>query len=250
MINKNKLFAFILVMLFSTGSWGANHTGTEEGESSNTEMGNAQPETDSFTEATDKKLNGSDAATLSLITKAKEKADLKQEDNLDQFGFGPALYVIKYKKEVLNDSKDVSVKGNNTISSKGSKYATSLGLELHYDFSFNRTLKCFNECEDSENWNLSSGHRISPFLGFYDINSGINGIAAGLVYGYWKGDRNSENKTTLNVGLGWTVHKDRLVLADGISENAIPPADLNVEDYTEKQDVRGVILMISVNMGF
>jgi len=233
MKNKTGLIVLIVTTFATSVALGANETGTETGNVAVDDGVNLTPETE-----------------LKLATAAKEQADSKVEDNLDQFGFGPALYVIKYNKEVLNDSKDVSVKGDNTISSKGSKYTTSLGLELHYDFTFWRTLKCFNDCKNTENWNLSSGHRLSPFLGFYDVSNGINGIAAGLVYGYWKGDRKSKNKTTLNVGLGWTVHKDRLVLADGVSENAVPPPTLNVEDYTQKEDVEGITLMISVNMGF
>ena len=181
---------------------------------------------------------------------ARSQADEKKESELDQFGFGPALYVVHYKEEVLEDAKDISTRGDGSISARGSRYSTSIGLELHYDFSFRRTLKCFHECEKSENWNLTSGHRISPFLGFYDLDGGLNGIAAGLVYGYWKGDRNGENRTTLNAGLGWTVHKDRLVLADGVDEGEVPDQGLNVEDYTERKDVQGMVLMISVNIGF
>lgn len=184
---------------------------------------------------------------------AEAVADEEAENNLDQFGFGPALYVIKYKDEVLSDSKDVSIRGDGTISTKGSKYSTSLGLELHYDFSFARTVKCFktkNECKDVKNYELTTAHRLSPFLGLYDVDNGINGLAVGLVYGYIKQHKDDKNPVTLNTGLGWTVHKDRLVLGNGLTKGATPPVGLNAADYTERKDVTGLVLMISVNMGF
>lgn len=184
---------------------------------------------------------------------AKAAADQKEEKQLDQFGFGPAFFVIKYDDEVIADSKDVSVRGDGTISTKGTKYSTSMGLELHYDFSFYRSIKCFGtkeQCKDVANYELTTAHRLSPFLGLYDVDNGINGIVVGLVYGYIKQHKNDKNPVTLNAGLGWTVHKDRLVLANGVYKGSSPPAGLNVEDYTKKEDVTGAVLMISVNMGF
>ncbi|VUD41963.1 hypothetical protein TDB9533_00596 [Thalassocella blandensis] len=202
-----------------------------------------------FSTLTSGKVLSDDQTTQQQLT-AKNKADERKESELDQFGFGPALYVIHYKEEVLEDTNDVSIRGDQTITATGTQYATSIGLELHYDFSFARTLKCFNDCDNSDNWNLSSGHRISPFLGIYDLSDGFNGIAAGLVYGYWKGDKDESAKTTLNAGLGWTVHKNRLVLSKGLHEGSIPDPSLNFEDYTERKDVEGLVLMISVNVGF
>jgi hypothetical protein len=75
-------------------------------------------------------------------------------------------------------------------------------------------------------------------------------MAAGLIYGYTKGNINGDNKVTLNFGIGKTIHKDRLVLARDVSEGAAPPANLNAVDYTERKDVKGTTLMISVNFGF
>jgi len=184
---------------------------------------------------------------------AKQAADQKAEEKLDQFGFGPALYIIKYDDEVLADSKDVSVRGDGTVSTKGTEYSTSLGLELHYDFSFGRTITCFGsdeKCRDVANYELTTAHRLSPFLGLYDVDNGINGIAAGVVYGYIKQHKNDKTPVTLNAGLGWTVHKNRLVLGSGLSKGSAPPSDLKVEDYAERKDVTGTVLMISVNMGF
>lgn len=183
---------------------------------------------------------------------AKQAADEKAEKELDQFGFGPALYIIKYDDEVLADSKDVTVRGDGTISAKGTEYSTSLGMELHYDFSFGRTISCFGSeeyCRDVTNYELTTAHRLSPFLGLYDVDNGINGIAVGVVYGYIK-QHKDKAALTLNTGLGWTVHKDRLVLGSGLSEGDAPPSGLKVEDYTERKDVTGAVLMISVNMGF
>lgn len=184
---------------------------------------------------------------------AEQAADQKAEEKLDQFGFGPALYIIKYDDEVLADSKDVSIRGDGTVSTSGTDYSTSLGLELHYDFSFGRKLKCFGtkeECKNVAKYQLTTAHRISPFLGIYDVDNGVNGIAVGLVYGYIKQYKNDENPVTLNAGIGWTVHKNRLVLGSGVSNGSAPEADLNVEDYTQRKDVKGTVLMISVNMGF
>lgn len=206
-----------------------------------------------FSAAFANKAASDEANIKSLQDKAREEADKDAENELDQFGFGPALYVIKYKDKVLSDSKDVYTRGDGTISTKGSDFSTSLGLELHYDFSFARTVTCFKtkeECKDVENYELTTAHRLSPFLGFYDVDNGINGIAAGIVYGYIKQHKNDENPVTLNTGIGWTVHKDRLVLGKGLTNGSLPPAGLNVEDYTERKDVTGLTLMISVNMGF
>ncbi|MDO6477009.1 hypothetical protein Q4520_16415 [Alteromonas sp. 1_MG-2023] len=186
----------------------------------------------------------------STAAQAEELATTKAENELDQFGFGPALYMIKYENEVLKDSKDVTLRGDGSISSNGSDYSVTLGFELHYDFSFGHTLKCYTNCSDSKNWNVTSSHRISPFLGVFDVDNGINGIALGVIYGYTKGDGNGENKATLNFGVGKIIHKDRLVLAHDVKEGISPSTDLNVEDYTERKDVDGITFMISANIGF
>lgn len=201
----------------------------------------------------DKKDNIKQSDIKSSREDAAEAADQEDVTALNKFGFGPALYVIRYDDEVLGDSSDVSVKGDGTISVNGTDYSTSMGFELHYDFSFAAKRKCIGSeehCKDVANYTLTTAHRLSPFLGFYDVDNGINGIAAGVVYGYIKKHNNEKNPVTLNAGLGWTVHKDRLVLSRGLSEGAAPAATLKVEDYTEKKDVNGTILMISVNMGF
>lgn len=200
-----------------------------------------------LTEAETKKLAEAEAKDL-----AKKEAEIDIEAKLDSFGFGPALYAIYYDSDILKDTGDVTTKGDGTIGASGSRYATSFGVELHYDISFGRSIKCYSgDCTDKKNYKLQTGHRISPFLGFFDLDNGINGATVGLIYGYWKGDIDSEeNKTTLNIGIGRSIHKDQLVLSNGVSENKAPPAGLNTEDFTERKDVKGWTIMVSTNMGF
>ena len=181
---------------------------------------------------------------------AKKKAEPLIENELDKLGFGPALFIVNYDQEVLDDASDVSVRGDGSIASSGTDYNATLGFELHYDFSFGRKLSCISGCDIPANWYASSSHRLSPFIGVFDVQNGINGIAAGIVYGYTKGDGKEKNRTTLNFGIGWTIHKDRLVLARGVREGVGPPAGLTVQEYTERKDVEGIALMVSANFGF
>ncbi len=191
-----------------------------------------------------------DAKANALAGDVKVK-DVEEGTNLDQFGFGPALFVIAYSEEVLMDSKDVRLRGDGSISSSGSSYSTALGFEVHYGFSFANKVKCRTyRCENTSDYVESSGHTVSPFLGLYDVENGINGVVVGVVYGYWRGDGNYQNRTSLNVGVGYTVHKDRLVLGRGVKEGVAPPAGLVSEDYTERKDVDGITLMISASLGF
>lgn len=201
-------------------------------------------------EASTEETTGQTGVVLANEAEARQEATLQADSELDQFGFGPALYVIRYDDEVLRDAKDVSLRGDGSLSASGSDYSVTLGLEVHYDFSFGHKLKCYSACENSANWNVTSSHRISPFLGLFDVDNGINGIAVGLIYGYTKGDGKGKNRATLNFGIGKVFHKDRLVLAGDVQEGAVPPAGLNVEDYTSREDVEGVTLMISANIGF
>ncbi len=176
--------------------------------------------------------------------------------NLDQFGFGPALFIVSYDDEVLKDSKDVRVRGDGSVSTSGSEYSTAIGLEVHYSWAFKYkcrvdgfVLEDKKKCKDYPKA-ISSGHTISPYLGLYDFDNGIDGIAAGVTYGYWRGNNLFNERTSLNIGLGWTVHKDQLVLADGVKEGQAVPTGLEAEDYTERKDVEGVVLMISASVGF
>jgi len=173
------------------------------------------------------------------------------KNNLDQFGFGPAFYLLSYDDEVLQDSKDVKKLSNNIISAAGSSYSTTIGLEVHYGFSFfNKACCLINDKKPKNGWESSSGHVISPFLGLFDLTNGINGGVIGVLYGYWKGDGKFKNRTSLNVGIGRFVHKNRLVLSNGVKEGSEAPEILTVEEYTERKDIKGTTIMISASLGF
>lgn len=198
---------------------------------------------------------------LILSTQTYGQGDSEGEPaNLDQFGFGPALFVIEYDRNVIRDSKDVRLRGDGTLSVNDSGYITALGVEVHYGITLGgetlgakcriNKMKILLEICDLSKADYTTGHIISPYLGLYDLENGFGGITYGIVYGYWKADKDLKNQTALNIGLGWTVHKDQLVLGDGLKEGAVPPADLSIEDYTQRKDVEGIVLMISASVGF
>jgi len=197
--------------------------------------------------------------TANPVFSGEDKSTDPTESNetpntLGQFGFGPAFFVISYDDEVLKDSKDVRLRGDGSINASGSKYSTAIGLEIHYSVVIGEKCRYYGNkqntpCKDIDKA-TTSGHSVSPFLGLYDLDNGINGIVAGIVYGYWKGDNKYSNRKSLNVALGKTIHKDQLVLAEGIKEGIAPDANLKPEDYTERKDVKGVVLMISASIGF
>jgi hypothetical protein len=163
-----------------------------------------------------------------------------------QFGFAPALYAVHYRQKVLGDSKDVRLRGDGAIAAPGSRLATYMGVELHYGFSsYNKVAG-----PGPDGKTTTRGHTFSPFIGLFDIDSGINGIALGAMYSFWNGDENYKKTSALNVGLGWTLHKNRLVLADGVREGEAPKAGLTAEDYTQRKDVKGLTLTVSASFGF
>jgi hypothetical protein len=170
---------------------------------------------------------------------------------LSQFGFGPALFLLNYKEPVFKDSRDVRLRSDGNISAAGSKTGTALGLEVHYGFSFFNKATSFQSADGkTSTFSHTSGHVVSPFLGLFDVDNGINGIAAGLLYGYWRGDKDYKKTASLNVGLGWTVHRNQIVLTRGLSDGAPPLAGLAPEDFTTRKDVRGITIMISASFGF
>ena len=142
-------------------------------------------------------------------TKAVNKTKGDVESDLKQFGFGPAFFVINYDREVLKDSKDVGQRGDDTITATGTKWNASVGLETHYDIPVYKTIVCTETdkiaCDKPEDWKLSTAYTISPFLGIYDIENGINGLAAGFIFGVKK-DRNLKKEdgreAVFNVGIG------------------------------------------------
>jgi hypothetical protein len=163
-----------------------------------------------------------------------------------QFGFAPALFLLNYKEKVYKDSKDVRLRSDGAISGTGSKFATSLGVELHYGAS------TYNKAEyvpGTKTIKSTSGNTYSPFIGLFDIDDGINGLAFGVMYSYWRGDKDYNKTSALNMAIGWTVHKNRLVLADGLKEGD-KPTTLTADDFTRRKDVRGMTLTISASFGF
>lgn len=169
---------------------------------------------------------------------------------LSSFGFGPAFYMISYNDEILADSKDVRVRGDGDIDSSGSKFGTALGLEVHYDISVKGWRNGYLDANKKTVWTKSSGFIVSPFLGVYDIDNGINGLAAGVLFGYWTGDKNFENRTSLNFGIGYTVHRNQLVLSNKVVEGSPPPTGLETTDFTTRKDVTGIIALVSVSVDF
>jgi hypothetical protein len=164
-----------------------------------------------------------------------------------QFGFAPALYAVRYNRPVLGDSKDVRLRGDGTLTAGGSRMATYMGVELHYGASaFNKAVT------DPVTGKIVStrGHSFSPFVGLFDIDGGINGLALGAVYSYWNGDKDYGKKSALNIGIGWTLHRNRLVLSDAVREGEAPRTGLTADDYTQRKDVRGVTVMVSSSFGF
>ena len=158
--------------------------------------------------------------------------------------------MISYKDEVLEDSTNVKIRGDGSLISSGSSYGTSLGLELHYDWSLWGNRKGYINSNGTTTWTHSNGVVLSPFVGLFDVDNGIKGMAAGVMFGYWKGDENFQNRTSVNIGLGYAIHRDQLVLADRILEGNPPPSGFTAEDYTTRDDVEGVILTISVSVDF
>jgi len=134
---------------------------------------------------------------------ARTNDEIKESGSLDQFGFGPAFFVISYDDEVLKDSKDVRLKGDGSISASESAYSTAIGVEVHYNFTFLPNCRYFGKkidkpCKEIKGA-ITSGHSLSPFLGLYDLDNAINGIVLGVVYGYWHGDNLYKDRTSLNV---------------------------------------------------
>ena len=204
--------------------------------------------------------DGVDSEEIDFGEREEKGADRREAEkefddfgSLLQFGFGPAFYFISYTEEVLRDSKDFSKRGDSTISTAGSKYATEMGLEVHYSFSFfeRKYLKTrFDGNGEIQREVRSLGHTISPFLGLYDFNNGINGVVFGILYGFWRGNDTYNDRIYFNFGIGGTIHKDRLVLADGVEEGTKMVTDMTEQDYLERRDVVGAAVMVSIAYSF
>ena len=167
-------------------------------------------------------------------------ADPEKDVDLNGFGFGPALYMIRYQDSVIEDPRDVRLRGDGTLYADQTKSNVVLGVEAHYNFGIGYTKP------DKSQW----GWKASPYFGLFDVSDGINGLAAGIMLGVWHIDAKGENPKALNIGVGAITHKRRLVLADDVAVGAAPPPDLDVADYTRRRDIHGFAVTLSVSMGF
>jgi hypothetical protein len=171
-----------------------------------------------------------------LLTQGTNKVNT----DMGLFGIGPAYYMIRYNEEILPEYYETTGEMNATVAASGSQYTTAVGLELHYNYSFAGDLLPIDV-------RASHGFSASPFLGLYDFDDGIDGIIVGAMFGYWRGEGNYKFKPSLNLGIGYTVHMDQLVLADGVAEgDAILPGD----NYIERKDVGGWALTFSAAINF
>ena len=168
--------------------------------------------------------------------------------NFSQFGFGPALYFVRYNDEIIDDSRQIVIRSDSTIDFPGSRYAVPLGLEVHYSFSLRRPTRY--RPNSNVDWQRSTGLIASPFLGIYDVDNGVDGLAGGVLIGYWKGDGNFNRESVLNAGVGVTVHRNQVVLAEGIEEGMRVPSGFTETDLTTLRDVWGFQLLISATVGF
>lgn len=158
------------------------------------------------------------------------------------FGVGPAYYMIRYNDEVLPEFYDSAGMVNGAVAVSGSRNATELGLELHYNYSFANGGCCPGLTMDRS---TIYGFSASPFLGLYDFDDGIDGFIVGAMFGYWRSNSNYKIKPALNLGIGYTVHMDQLVLAD-----SIVPTEHNLEQYIERKNVSGWALTFSASINF
>lgn len=188
---------------------------------------------------------------LSGVSSQVSAQSSSQDDRgnaIRQFGFGPALYFIKYNDEIVDDSRQVNVRSDSTIDFPGSQWAAPIGLEVHYAISLRRPRRFRTPGESL--WASSRGFVLSPSLGVYDIDNGIDGLSAGVIFGFWRGNGNFEPESHLNFGAGLTVHRNQAVLANGIEEGMILPEGLQDTDLTTLRDVWGYYVLVSATVGF
>lgn len=162
------------------------------------------------------------------------------------FGIGPAYYMIRYNEEVLPEYYDEDGVANGNIVASGSQYTSEAGLELHYNYAFasGRSLGLPIDAA------ARHGFSASPFLGLYDFDDGIDGIIVGVTLGYWRRGGDYKIKPSLNLGIGYTVHMDQLVLAEGVDEGILIPAGFNTGNYIERKDVGGWALTLAASINF
>ena len=164
-------------------------------------------------------------------------------------GFGPALFGITYNDRIVDNSDEVVITSDSLVKFPGSRRSIPLGFEAHWNIKIPGTVWRFKP-KGATKWASSIGGVIGPFVGIYDVDNGINGFAVGGVVGFWRGDGNFENRAVLNFGLGYTVHRKRLVLVDGVRDNTKVPTGKGVADLTTRNDVEGFTFMVSAHVGF
>ncbi len=171
----------------------------------------------------------------------------KVNRDMGLFGIGPAFYIIRYNEEVLSESHDASVTAEGGIDASGAQYAAELGLEVHYNLSFASGRCCLGVPIGAGN---PREYSVSPFLGLYDFDDGVDGIILGTKFSYWRGDGKYKFKPALSLGIGYTVHMDQLVLANGADEGDLVPAGADIANYMERKDVGGWALTLSASVNY
>lgn len=192
-------------------------------------------------------------ATLTTVELAAIEPGAKTEVEdttafLGGVGFAPAYYILAYDRDVFETPDSVRLRSDGKLTTNGSKSASYIGLEAHWDLTWKTTTYIGTGLGKIPTG--SKGHGFSPYVGVFDISDSINGFSIGALYSIWKGDENYENRTALNFGIGYFLHQNRYVLSKGLELNDVPPAELEQIDYTRKTDVEGVNIVISANIGF
>ena len=176
-------------------------------------------------------------------TKISETNDVSEISNL---GFGPALYLIRFNKDTVDN---VRVDGAGNLNADKSRMLASMGLEVHYTFLSGPFATSYFQSKDG-NKVSTSGYSISPYVGVFDLTNGINGLSTGLVFSLWRGNSEGENKRALNMGVGYSVYKNQTVLSDGFSIGSKIPTGTQLSDATTKADIDGINILVSASLGF
>lgn len=164
--------------------------------------------------------------------------------------FNPAIYYLHYSQDVIEDSGDVRLRSNGTLDASATGSNAVLGLEVHagggvaYDI-------CDMACTDSKKKVVRTwGWVVGPYIGVFDVTSGLNGFAGGVAGEIWRGDAEGKSKKHLSLGIGRFVHKRRLVLAGDVQIGQELPEGLELVDATRRKDVGGWTIMLSGGASF
>jgi hypothetical protein len=188
-----------------------------------------------------------------LDTRKTSGSNITEMEGFEKFGFGPAIYLINYDEEIIDDAtSDVRINNAGQVSADTTRSATHLGLEVHYTFWTKPTVRY--KPDPAQNGKLvrdsTSGWSVSPTVGIFDLDDGISGQAYGLVYSRWHGDANFTRQRALNIGATYINHRKRTVFVDGVDDGKALPAGFQLSDVTRKKDVNGFAIFISYSLGF